>query len=674
MRRRVLSAPFGAVLTLLAILVILVDPASAAPINSETGPAPVFEATPAADVPDTEGPSVDVVPTSVESSIPPEVEAAIEAPAASSIERRVAIVAENDAAFVVPSALGDVTQVQAGQNSQDPIVGPQGNIWFGNRDFLGAIPQDIARISGDFSGTPTVDLFATGAPGLGVPNPVDPFVDPVGNIWFGNADGGGSGDVVRVSGDLSGTPTIDEFTGSVPNPDSGIVGPIGNLWFGSGRSVGAGADQILRIGGDLSGAPSLIPFTTPMRNPTTPIVGPAGNIWFGNGDVGGSDVLLRVGGDLSGIPTITPFPTGIPSPQTPVIGPLGNIWFGNLDQVTDTATQVIRVSVSADGSPTITPFATGVALPRDPVVGPDGNIWFGSNTIAGGTLVIRVGGDLSGMPTMTPFDSGVPSPATPIVGPDGNIWFGSLGFEESTLVARISGDLSSTTPTITTFDTAVADPATAVIGPQGNLWFGTFLPPFGSPTSDVIRVDAADANVTIVKTCIAPVHCASVSPGSALTFALAVSNLGPSDAGHIVLTDNLPTGLAVTDVNAPAGWTCVVTSDAPSVNCTKLRLQAGKTSTVEISVLVDRSISSGTFTNTASVAWAAPNSDPSVPTTSSVTVEVVAVPKSVEPLELAILPFTGGDKLVPIALAMLLIAAGLVTLVFSRAHTNTRYS
>ncbi len=59
---------------------------------------------------------------------------------------------------------------------------------------------------------------------------------------------------------------------------------------------------------------------------------------------------------------------------------------------------------------------------------------------------------------------------------------------------------------------------------------------------------------------------ATVSIGSPLDFAITVSNLGPSTATGVTMTDTLPAGLSYVEASAPTGWTCH--ADGQTVTCT----------------------------------------------------------------------------------------------------------
>ena len=120
--------------------------------------------------------------------------------------------------------------------------------------------------------------------------------------------------------------------------------------------------------------------------------------------------------------------------------------------------------------------------------------------------------------------------------------------------------------------------------------------PDPDPTNNSASVTtgvAASADLTITKT--GP---ATVTAAGAVTYTLAVSNDGPSDAANLLVADTLPAG--VTFVSATGtGWTCTNVGNT-SVSCTAAALAAGATAPT-ITVVVDAPGQAATLTNTASV-------------------------------------------------------------------------
>jgi len=91
-----------------------------------------------------------------------------------------------------------------------------------------------------------------------------------------------------------------------------------------------------------------------------------------------------------------------------------------------------------------------------------------------------------------------------------------------------------------------------------------------SETTTVVPV----ADLSITKTS----SRSSVNVGAALTWTLAVRNLGPSAATNVVVTDFLPAGVSFVSASG-SGWTC--TGGIP-VTCTRATLSSGASSTITL--------------------------------------------------------------------------------------------
>ena len=128
---------------------------------------------------------------------------------------------------------------------------------------------------------------------------------------------------------------------------------------------------------------------------------------------------------------------------------------------------------------------------------------------------------------------------------------------------------------------------------------------------------AASADVAITKS-------ASTSPfsaGQAASYTLTATNNGPSDAQAVAVTDALPSGLTFSAAVPSQGSPC--TQEAGTVTCNLGPLSAGAKATVIINVIVNPS-TSGTVTNTATVASTTPDPDVSN-NTGSVTTPVTPI-------------------------------------------------
>ena len=80
---------------------------------------------------------------------------------------------------------------------------------------------------------------------------------------------------------------------------------------------------MVRISGDLSGEPTVASFPTPVTNPAWPVVDGNGNLWFGSFDAE-TRLIVRVTGDLGGTPSLTAFDTGVLNPVTAAVDDNGS--------------------------------------------------------------------------------------------------------------------------------------------------------------------------------------------------------------------------------------------------------------------------------------------------------------------------------------------------------------
>ncbi|WP_420122596.1 DUF7507 domain-containing protein [Nakamurella sp.] len=120
------------------------------------------------------------------------------------------------------------------------------------------------------------------------------------------------------------------------------------------------------------------------------------------------------------------------------------------------------------------------------------------------------------------------------------------------------------------------------------------------------------ADLALVKTA-SP---ATASPGQTVTYVLAVSNAGPSDAPGVLLTDPIPAGLTGLTVTDAGGADCTVDD---RVSCVWASVPASSTGastgestrTVTLSAVVAPDAPDGPLTNTAAVAAPVDDPDPS---------------------------------------------------------------
>ncbi len=161
-----------------------------------------------------------------------------------------------------------------------------------------------------------------------------------------------------------------------------------------------------------------------------------------------------------------------------------------------------------------------------------------------------------------------------------------------TLVVTAPGQAGSLTNTATV-DAATADPDLA------------------NNTDDAVTTVTALADLSLVKS--GP---AAVAPSGTVTYTLAVTNSGPSDASSISVTDTLPSGVSFVSASG-GGWTCANAGDT-SVTCTRATLATGATSTLEVVVVAPGQ--SATLVNSATVTSSTTDPDPGDNSSSASTV------------------------------------------------------
>ncbi len=91
----------------------------------------------------------------------------------------------------------------------------------------------------------------------------------------------------------------------------------------------------------------------------------------------------------------------------------------------------------------------------------------------------------------------------------------------------------------------------------------------------------------------------NLTPGATGVYRLAATNDGPSTATGVILTDELPSGMTITSIDAGA-WDCEDSTDTVVV-CTLASLAAGTTASVDVTVQVPTSLVATTVTNVVEV-------------------------------------------------------------------------
>ena len=132
-----------------------------------------------------------------------------------------------------------------------------------------------------------------------------------------------------------------------------------------------------------------------------------------------------------------------------------------------------------------------------------------------------------------------------------------------------------------------------VFDPNPAARVATVAVPVGPPQSDL----------AVTKVASAP----SVVAGGQLSYTIAVTNNGPSNATGVTLTDPLPPGLTATNASSTRG----VCATAATVTCDVGDLPVGGSATITIDASVGPDVPPGTLANTATVAASSTDPNPS---------------------------------------------------------------
>jgi len=182
---------------------------------------------------------------------------------------------------------------------------------------------------------------------------------------------------------------------------------------------------------------------------------------------------------------------------------------------------------------------------------------------------------------------------------------GALGQVVTCTVGALGVNKSQTFTVSVGIDPAFLGSLTNTVTVAGN---ETDLNPANNTTSFKTAV-RAEADLAVSKTDFPD----PVVPGRTLTYTVVVTNLGPSAAQNVTLTDSLPDSTTFGSINTPTGWTCPVPGQV--VTCTTGLLMPNAPVTFTLAVTVAGNIPTGPeviLTNTATVTSATP--EPSVQT------------------------------------------------------------
>lgn len=198
---------------------------------------------------------------------------------------------------------------------------------------------------------------------------------------------------------------------------------------------------------------------------------------------------------------------------------------------------------------------------------------------------------------------------TPAVGATGTIACGAATLANgASATFTLVVEVATSSGTISNTATATSDTADGNSGNDGG-------------TAGGVIAEPAEADLEIAKT----TGTASATPGETIAYTITVNNAGPSPATNVVVTDDLPAGLAFVSAT-PSQGTC---NASDPVSCNLGTIFNGGSATITLTAQV--TATSGTIANTASVTSTEGDTDSS--TTAPIPVgsaEVAAIPTASE--------------------------------------------
>ncbi|HEY8181388.1 MAG TPA: hypothetical protein VII32_04060 [Thermoanaerobaculia bacterium] len=275
------------------------------------------------------------------------------------------------------------------------VAGPDGNVWFTNRDAhrLGRIDVQCNSFTYFLLPQPNPN-FTQAANGITV------GVD--GKLWIAAENAIGNPNLIvqsTVAGVMSGFEVRGGLFGITSGPD-------GNLWF---PQIANNTIGVMNTAGVLI---HQFPIPTPNAYPFGIAVGPDGNLWFTE-TFGNNIGRITPGGVVTefGIPTFNSAVHWIAR------GSDGNMWF------TENSGNKIG-SITMNGVITEFPIPTPIAHPEQITIGPDLAMWF-TESSGNANKIARV--TTNGVFTEYLVPTPLAAPYGIAFGPDGNIWFTESG-------------------------------------------------------------------------------------------------------------------------------------------------------------------------------------------------------------------------------------------------------
>lgn len=235
---------------------------------------------------------------------------------------------------------------------------------------------------------------------------------------------------------------------------------------------------------------------------------------------------------------------------------------------------------------------------------------------------------------------------------------GSCTLAGGTVTCALGTVAAGGSGTVTIVVSVPADSAVASLDNRAVITSAVTDPVPDNDSAAVGTAVGAAADVAVTKTA-AP---GTVSAGGQVTFAVSVSNAGPSVAGGVVVTDAMPAGLTARTASS-ANASCTV---GATVTCSISSLGVGASARIEIVADVGAG-AVGTITNTVVVSSA--TADPTATNNRATATVVVSPPPTTVPpttVPPGTLPDTGADVAPATTLAVALVVAGLAVVVVVR--------
>ena len=177
-------------------------------------------------------------------------------------------------------------------------------------------------------------------------------------------------------------------------------------------------------------------------------------------------------------------------------------------------------------------------------------------------------------------------------------------------VGTVANSANATLQIVATVATAGAKTNTAQVSASNQ------SDPDSTPNNSVATEDdQASVTVTPPATDLSITKTDSPDPviaGANLTYAIAVTNSGPTTATNVTMSDPLPSGTTFQSITAPSGWTCTTPTVGTNgtVSCTNPSLATGSASFTLVVRVSPTAANNSTLSNTATVSSTTSDTNP----------------------------------------------------------------